>query len=238
MKSAGLAAPAVIAHRGASAAWPENTLSAFEAAVRAGADMVELDVRLTADGALVVMHDADVARTTGGHGLVCELTLAEVRALHVPTLRDALDLLQGRAGAEIEIKDEPGEPAADAVVDQLRNARFDAAPVSSFTPAPWPACARGIPQSRRGSRPTAGRAAAGLDHVVAPGHPFLLPDTPSLRRAGPEVARLAPSAASGGHLDSRRPGGDRRALRLGRGRGQDEHARDRGADPGCGQDCG
>jgi glycerophosphoryl diester phosphodiesterase len=192
VKSAGLAAPAVIAHRGASAAWPENTLSAFEAAVRAGADMVELDVRLTADGALVVMHDADVARTTGGHGLVCELTLAEVRALHIPTLRDALDLLQGRAGAEIEIKDEPGETAADAVVDQLRDARFDAALVSSFHPGALARVRERDPAIATGLETDGSDALrAGLDHVVAHGHPFLLPDAPSLRRAGPEVARLA-----------------------------------------------
>jgi glycerophosphoryl diester phosphodiesterase len=189
---AGLPAPAVIAHRGASAAWPENTLAAFEAAVRAGADMVELDVRLTADGALVVMHDADVARTTKSRGLVCELTLAEMRALHVPTLREALDLLQGRAGAEIEIKDDPGEAAADAVVDQLRDTRFDAALVSSFH-----AGALARVRERDGAIATGletdGTDAlrAGLDHVVAHGHPFLLPDAPSLRRAGREVARLA-----------------------------------------------
>ena len=189
---AGLAAPVVIAHRGASAAWPENTLTAFEAAVRAGADMVELDVRLTADGALVVMHDPDVARTTDGRGLVCELTLAEVRALHVPTLRDALDLLQGRAGAEIEIKDDPGEAAADAVVDQLRDARFDAALVSSFHAGAL-ARTRERDAAIATGLETDGTDAlrAGLDHVVAHGHPFLLPDAPSLRRAGREVARLA-----------------------------------------------
>ena len=189
---AGLAAPAVIAHRGASAAWPENTLTAFEAAVRAGADMVELDVRLTADGALVVMHDADVARTTEGRGLVRELTLAEVRALHVPTLREALDLLHGRAGVEIEIKDDPGEAAADAVVDVLRTTRVRRSArvvVSRRRPR---ARARTGSRDRDRARDARHRRAAGRARPRRRhGHPFLLPDAPSLRRAGREVARLA-----------------------------------------------
>lgn len=70
----------VIAHRGASAEAPENTLPAFEAAVRGGADAIELDVRLTADGAPVVLHDATLDRTTDRTGPVAGLTLAELRA--------------------------------------------------------------------------------------------------------------------------------------------------------------
>src|SRR2546425_6576457 len=64
--------PAVVAHRGASATHPENTLESFEAAVEASADVVELDVRLTADGVLVVSHDPGLAATTGDERLVCE----------------------------------------------------------------------------------------------------------------------------------------------------------------------
>src|SRR5438105_298377 len=67
--------PIVVAHRGASATFPENTLPSFEGAVEAGADVVELDVRMTADGVAVVMHDGDVATTTDGTGHVHELTL-------------------------------------------------------------------------------------------------------------------------------------------------------------------
>jgi glycerophosphoryl diester phosphodiesterase len=189
---AGLAAPAVIAHRGASETWPENTLTAFEAAVRAGADMVELDVRLTADGGLVVMHDPDVARTTEGRGLVRELTLAEVRALHVPTLREALDLLHGRAGVEIEIKDDPGEEAADAVVGVIQELPFEAALVSSFHAGALARVRERDPGIATGLETHGTQALrAGLDHVVAHGHPFLLPDAPSLRRAGREAVRLA-----------------------------------------------
>jgi glycerophosphoryl diester phosphodiesterase len=71
----------VIAHRGASAEAPENTLPAFEAAVRRGADAIELDVRLTADGAPAVIHDATLDRTTDRTGPVAALTLAELRAV-------------------------------------------------------------------------------------------------------------------------------------------------------------
>src|SRR5690242_20566049 len=71
----------VIAHRGGAALWPENTLVAFRNAVALGADVLELDVRATADGRLVVVHDATVDRTTDGRGAVATLTLAEVQRL-------------------------------------------------------------------------------------------------------------------------------------------------------------
>src|SRR5439155_11323089 len=68
----------VIAHRGASAAAPENTLAAFRLAADLGADGIELDVRGTADGQLVVLHDASVNRTTDGTGRVAALTLDQL----------------------------------------------------------------------------------------------------------------------------------------------------------------
>ena len=71
----------VIAHRGASAEAPENTLPAFELAVRQGADALELDVRLTADGAPVVVHDATLDRTTNATGPVRAMTLAQLRGV-------------------------------------------------------------------------------------------------------------------------------------------------------------
>lgn len=73
------AGPLVIAHRGGAGLWPENTLYAFERAGRLGVDVIELDVRSTSDGVLVVMHDATVNRTTEGAGRVSELTLAELK---------------------------------------------------------------------------------------------------------------------------------------------------------------
>ena len=71
----------VIAHRGGSGLGPENTLAAFRRSLAAGADVLEMDVRTTADGHLVVLHDATVDRTTDGRGAVKEMTLAQIKAL-------------------------------------------------------------------------------------------------------------------------------------------------------------
>ena len=73
--------PLVIAHRGGRGLWPENTLFAFERAAALKVDMLEMDVRRTRDGQLVVLHDARVDRTTNGDGEVDDLTLAEAQAL-------------------------------------------------------------------------------------------------------------------------------------------------------------
>ena len=75
------ARPLVIAHRGASAHAPENTLAAFMLALQQGADGVELDVQLNADGDVVVCHDSSVDRTTDGHGLIAQLSSAQLREL-------------------------------------------------------------------------------------------------------------------------------------------------------------
>jgi len=84
--------PAIIAHRGASASAPENTLSSFYLAVDQEAAAIELDVRLSSDGWPVVIHDATVDRTTNGQGAVSKLTVKELQSLDagdggpVPTL--------------------------------------------------------------------------------------------------------------------------------------------------------
>jgi glycerophosphoryl diester phosphodiesterase len=110
--------PLVVAHRGGAALAPENTLAAFENAVKLGVDQVECDVHLSKDGELVVMHDPDVSRTTNGVGQIGELTLAEIKKLNdaakfgdgswpeqqVPTLAEVLDVVKGRVGIQIEIK--------------------------------------------------------------------------------------------------------------------------------------
>jgi glycerophosphoryl diester phosphodiesterase len=113
--------PLVIAHRGDSAHRPENTLASFASALEAGVDIVELDVQLTRDQHVVVIHDPTVDRTTNGRGAVATLTLAEVRALsagcpavfgaayageRVPTLAEVLAFLKGRARILLEIKTE------------------------------------------------------------------------------------------------------------------------------------
>lgn len=96
---------------------PENTLAAFRKAVEEGADMIELDVRMTKDFHLVVHHDQDVRRTTNGSGCIWEKTLLEVRMLdagswfsprfrgeQIPTLRQVLEMLPPHVGVNIEAK--------------------------------------------------------------------------------------------------------------------------------------
>ena len=73
--------PLAFAHRGGAAAWPENTVLAFRGAIDAGCDVVETDLRLTRDGALVAFHDERVDRTTNGRGPIAQLTLRELRQL-------------------------------------------------------------------------------------------------------------------------------------------------------------
>lgn len=109
--------PLVCAHRGRSGVAPENTMAAFEAAIEIGADFLELDVRRSADGEIVCMHDATVDRTTDGSGAVAELSLAELRALdagswknaryageRIPLLSEVLDRIAPRMVVDIEIK--------------------------------------------------------------------------------------------------------------------------------------
>lgn len=108
---------AVIAHRGASAYAPENTLAAFELAAEMEADWYELDCLLTKDGAVIVSHDDDLDRTTNGEGHIADKTLAELKALDagswfdqkfagetMPTLRESLDMARDRIGVYVEIK--------------------------------------------------------------------------------------------------------------------------------------
>jgi glycerophosphoryl diester phosphodiesterase len=102
----------IIGHRGARAVAPENTLSALRKGMEC-ADLVEIDVRVSRDGVLVVMHDATVDRTTNGSGPVAGIPLAELKRLdagdgeRIPTLAEVLDLVGGRSGLVVEIK-EPG----------------------------------------------------------------------------------------------------------------------------------
>lgn len=138
--------PAVIAHRGASGQAPENTLAAFHRALETGADAVELDVHLSADGVPVVIHDPLLDRTTDGQGLVKEHPLEALRRLDagrwfgerfsgepVPTLAEALDLLRA-VRVIIEIKNGPifYPEIAARVAEIVREAGHPAVTVSSF----------------------------------------------------------------------------------------------------------
>ncbi|WP_405995020.1 glycerophosphodiester phosphodiesterase [Streptomyces sp. NBC_00986] len=97
-----------IGHRGVMGLEPENTLRSFVAAEQAGLDVIELDLHLSKDGALVVMHDADVDRTTDGTGPIAERTLGELRTLdagrgeRVPTFEEVLDAVKSPVQAEIK----------------------------------------------------------------------------------------------------------------------------------------
>lgn len=184
----------VVAHRGASVEQPENTIAAFEAAIDAGADAVEFDVRMTADGHAVVLHDPDVSRTTDGTGVVSEMTLEDVRRLGVPTLEETLKLLSGRAAVDIEIKnaaDEPGytpdaEPAVEATLSALDEVGFSGPViVSSFNP-------RSIAHSRalRPDVPTGlltwfdVEADEALAQASGQGHSWVLPFVTKVLEAG------------------------------------------------------
>ena len=110
--------PVIVAHRGASRVAPENTLAAFRQAIREGADAIELDVRLSCDGEVVVIHDARLERTTNGHGKVKDATLGELKKLSagswfhqkyagegIPTLNEVFQLTKNRIGINVEIKE-------------------------------------------------------------------------------------------------------------------------------------
>ena len=126
--------PWIIAHRGYRAKYPENTLGSFKAALDAGASMIELDVALSYDRKLVVIHDDMLQRTTNGHGPVNGLSLKELKKLDagswfhsgfagdlLPELVEVLELVDGRALINIEIKSNAYEPShpVDAIERQV-----------------------------------------------------------------------------------------------------------------------
>ena len=202
--------PLIVGHRGAAAQHPENTLDSFEAAIAAGADIVELDVRLTADGVPVVLHDADVGATTDGTGFVHHLTLAEVKRLdasggrgsraEVPTLRESLELMSGRVGVDLEVKNLPGEPgfdspreeAARACLSMLDEVSFAGdVLVSSFNWLSIEHVRRADPGVSTGFLTTASIDAwAALRYVRDRGHAYVLPHVGAiLEEAGAFVRR-------------------------------------------------
>jgi glycerophosphoryl diester phosphodiesterase len=94
----------VIAHRGASHDELENTPAAFERAIAVGAEYVEFDVQASRDGGLVVFHDLRLDRLTPARGPLRARSLAELRALGIPTLEEVLELTAGRIGVMVELK--------------------------------------------------------------------------------------------------------------------------------------
>ncbi|MDO0928968.1 glycerophosphodiester phosphodiesterase family protein [Streptomyces sp. TG1A-8] len=139
-----------IGHRGVMGVEPENTLRSFVAAQQAGLDLIELDLHLSKDGALVVMHDAEVDRTTDGTGPIGEKTLAELRALdagrgeRVPVFEEVLDAV--RTPLQAEIKD---VAAARALAEVMcRRDLASRVEVSSFHDEAIAEIARLVPGAR------------------------------------------------------------------------------------------
>lgn len=142
--------PLNFGHRGASKVAPENTLASFQKAREVGADGVELDVMLCADGEVVVIHDSDVERTTDGHGRIQHLTLGQIKALdagarfgppfageRVPTLREVAAWAQSDMLLNIELKSLSvrGDGLEEKVIAIIREYGLEGRVVlSSFSP--------------------------------------------------------------------------------------------------------
>jgi glycerophosphoryl diester phosphodiesterase len=193
---------------------PENTLAAFEAAVDAHAGAVEFDVRVTADGRAVVIHDASVDRTTDGSGRVRDLTLAEVlglrvvgaggRSVAVPTLHEVLASMSGRVAVDIEIKNVPGDPDFEAddevAVGLVHRALDDVAfvgdvLVSSFNPRSLAASRDARPEVSTGLLTDVGvEAAAALHFAAEQGFTWILPFADRVDEARDRFARAVHEA--------------------------------------------
>ena len=206
--------PVVVAHRGASAVLPENTIAAFEAAVEAEADVVELDVRFTADDELVVVHDPDILAADGRRDAVHTLTLEQVRRFDAargrqdrtgtPTLPEALAALSGRVGVDIEIKDLPGEPGheqgrqrlAEHVVKLLDEMPFEGPVlISSFNPEAIGRVRELSPVATTGFLCTASLDPwSALALAVERGHAFVLPEAGAVEAAGEGFVRACRAA--------------------------------------------
>jgi len=117
-----------ISHRGEHLKHPENTIPAFEEAIRVGADFIEVDVQTTLDGKLVLSHDNTVDRCTNGKGKIAEMTFAEVEALDagikrgpefagtkVPTFDQALDFARGKIGIYVDVKNASAKDLVDHI---------------------------------------------------------------------------------------------------------------------------
>lgn len=145
-----LPSPVVIAHRGDSANAPENTLAAFRMAAEKGADAIEFDVKLSADGEVIVLHDQTVDRTTNGRGDIRSLPLAALRDLEagvrfegrfpgerIPTLEEVFEAVGTRLHMNIELTNyaTPGDALVEKVAALVRkHAMQERVLFSSFFP--------------------------------------------------------------------------------------------------------
>ncbi|MDI6755383.1 MAG: glycerophosphodiester phosphodiesterase family protein [Thermodesulfobacteriota bacterium] len=143
----------VIAHRGFSGEAPENTLAAFQKAIETGSDMLELDVHLSKDKEVVVIHDETLERTTNGQGRVADHTLKELKKQdagfrfgpqfsgeRIPTLKEVLELAKGKILVNVEIKNPTHDrylitELADRALQEVKNAgMLNQVIFSSFNP--------------------------------------------------------------------------------------------------------
>ena len=181
--------PRVFGHRGAMGYAPENTFASFERAIALGVDAIELDVHLTADGEVVVIHDAELHRTTDGEGFVGQKTLAELKTLdagvrfapeftgqRIPTLEEVLTWARGTCVVDVEIKGGPWPYSGiearvvelirrKEMVDQTIVISFDHATVARVK-ALAPEIAAGALWSCRPIDPVAVAQAAGADAIM------------------------------------------------------------------------
>lgn len=157
-RAAATVAPLVVAHRGASALAPENTLAAFTLAIDHGAAAVECDVHLSADGVPVIIHDSTLDRTTDGAGEVAAHRFHELRALdagrwmnrrflgeRLPSLDEALAACAGRARLFVELKRGGGDALVDASLAAIGRATGTDVAVIGFGPEEVRAVARRRP---------------------------------------------------------------------------------------------
>ncbi len=208
-----LPTPALFAHRGSSAHAPENTLAAFELAIRQGADAIELDAMLCASGEVVVIHDETLERTTDGQGRVSETPLEALRELdaggyfdpafrgqRIPTLEEVLESAGGRIYLNLELKNyaTPGDALPERV----------AALVERFGLEEWVLFSSFNPWTLRRARARLPRVPVGL--LTAPGWTgrvlngplgrFLLP----CEALHPEKGAVTPALVESVHRRGRR----------------------------------
>jgi len=168
----------IIGHRGARALEPENTLRALRRGM-ACADYVEVDVRLSRDGVPVAIHDAAVDRTTDGKGAVRDLTLDQLKALdagggeQIPTFQEVLNLVRGRCGLVVEIKEEDAVEQAcrllrESAIEKMFVVSFDAATVEKAGDL-IPGAKTGLIFSKVNGDPLGTALSIGADAVL-PGH--------------------------------------------------------------------
>ncbi len=161
-----LARPIIIAHRGAAVHAPENTIVSFELAVSLGADAIELDAKLSADGEIVVFHDATLERTTNGSGRLSRKTLSELRTLDagylfsskyrgekIPLLEEVFEAVGKKTFINIELTNytTPGDALVEKVCTLVKTCGMERRVIfSSFLPSNLWRAARLLPDVPRG----------------------------------------------------------------------------------------